>query len=273
MYNPAVITIRPVQYGEIADLERSGRWKLYRLPVPLYRVIVAVDEQGALIGFCAFDRVVERKEVTIIALESHRRGAGRALLDALKERAVLIYADSVLAKARTWWEQKGFIRVAASSEKGTVGHFVWRRDDTDRQSEILIKPFWEQTTVGQLVQDESRRQRLDIMVQRMVPKDTIPTIMVPIAFVNCVRQALNDGQIDPDVAALFRSHLTEIEQIQDDPLRQNIIWYSDAIVRLLKLRAPPKLLSMLTQFFLDYLQYMERRSVANQAQTSETQED
>lgn len=271
MDSSVVITIRPVRYGDIADLERSGRWKLYRLPVPLYRVIVAVDEQGTIIGFCAFDRAVDRKEVTIIALESHRRGAGRALLDALKERAILIYADSVIAKARTWWEQKGFVRAAASSEKGTVGHFVWRRDDTDSQSQNL--PFWEQITVDQLVREESRRQRLDIMVQRMVPKDAIPTIMVPIAFVDCVRQALNDGQIAPDVAALFRSHLTEIEQIQDDPFRQNIIWYSDAVVRLLELRAPPKLLSMLTQFFLDYLQYMERRSVANQAQTSETRED
>lgn len=271
MYNPAVITIRPVQYGDIADLERSGRWKLYRLPVPLYRVIVAVDEQGAIIGFCAFDRVVERKEVTIIALESHQRGAGRALLDALKERAILIYADSVVAKARTWWEQKGFVRAAASSEEGTVGHFVWRQDDTDSQSQTL--PFWEQITVDQLVREKTRRQRLDIMVQRMVSKDAIPTIMVPIAFVDCVRQALDDGQINPDAVALFRSHLTEIERIQDEPLRQNIIWYSDAIVQLMGLRAPPELLSMLTQFFLDYTQHMERHSVANQAQTGETQED
>lgn len=87
--------IRPDNFDDLADLDVRGRWKLYRFPVMMHRVIVTVDSQGTLAGFCAFEVEQRSREFSLYAMESHQQGAGRDLINGVTERASRIVADSV----------------------------------------------------------------------------------------------------------------------------------------------------------------------------------
>ena len=256
MRTHAAFAIRPVEYEDIADLDRSGRWKLYRFPVSFHKAIVALDGQGALIGFCAFDTEERSRAFSVYAIESHQPGAGHAMLHALKERASRIIADSVLAGAKAWWERRGFIWFAPSGEEGTVGHFAWWREDAPLFDELPLAPLWQQETVERVFCDTQDQQRLEKAIQCMVKPNTLPMLSVPVAFVDAVQETVTSGQITPEAAAILQPFLSDAAQFQREPVRRLIIWYCETRVYLGTLNAPPEMLAGLNELMSDHLRHL-----------------
>ena len=255
----AAFSIRPAQYEDVADLDTRGRWKLFRFPVFMHRVIVAVDSDGGLAGFCAFEVELCSREIRVYAIESHQKAAGRELLNALKERASRIVADSVLADAQAWWEYHGFMQFAPSDEEGTVGYFEWWREDAPRFDAQLFAPLWSQTTLDRLIRDMEDQQRIEQAMQRMVKPHTLPLVSAPVAFVEAVREAVTSGQLTPEATAVIQPHLEEATQMQREPLRRFLqVWYGEPRMHFGYLHAPPELLVGLNKLMRDYLLELER---------------
>jgi hypothetical protein len=255
----AMFSIRPAQYEDVAALEARGRWKLYRFPVFMRRVIVALDSQGTLVGFCAFEVEERSREFRVYAIESHQKGAGRVLLDVVKERASRIVADSVLADAREWWERRGFTQFAPSDEEGTVGYFEWWREDEPCFDEQHFAALWPQTTLDRLIRDVQDQQRIERAMQRMMKPNTLSLVSVPTAFVEAVSEAVTRGQLAPEAAAIIQPYLEEAAQLQCEPLRRLVVWYSESLMHLVYLHAPPELVAGLNKLMSDYLLELERR--------------
>jgi hypothetical protein len=253
------LTIRPVEYEDIADLDRSGRWKLFHFPISMHKAIVACDDQGALVGFCAFDAEERSREFRVYAIESQQLGAGRAMLRAIKERACIIIADSVLTGAQGWWERHGFIQFAPSDEEGTVGYFEWWREDEPLFAEVPLLPLWQQETVERIFLERQDQDRLAKAMQRMVKPNTLPMVSVPVAFVEAVRDAVSTGQITPKATAILLPFLSDTARFQSEPVRRLIIWYGETLMYLGSLEAPPELVDGLNELMREHLRQLERR--------------
>lgn len=125
--------------------------------------------------------------------------------------------------------------------------------------ELPLAPLWEQQTVERLFRETQDQRRLEKAMQRMVKPSTLPMVSVPVAFVEAVSQALTAGQIAPEAVTALQSYLAEIDQIQSEPVRRNVVWFADALQRLIALGAPPTMLKMLTELMQDYVFEVERR--------------
>lgn len=209
-------------------------------------------------GFCAFEVEQRSREFTLYALESHQCGAGRNLLNAVKVRASRIVADSVLADAQAWWERRGFTQFALSNEEGTVGHFEWWREDESAFEELPYDPLWEQTTFERHIREVQDQRRVDKVMQRMVKPNTLPLVLVPVAFVDAVREAVMSGQLTSQAAAILQPYLKEAEQLQSEPLRRLAVWYGETLVYLATLNAAPELIVAVNDLMNDALLSMER---------------
>jgi predicted RNA binding protein with dsRBD fold (UPF0201 family) len=257
---PATFSIRPAEFNDIADFDTPGRWRLYGRSFAFMRkIIVALNAQGALVGYCAFEVEEQSRLFRVYVIESHQPGAGRELLDALKLRASRIVADTVLAEVQDWWERRGFVQFAPSDEEGTVGYFEWWREDESPFDGLPLAPLWEQQTVERLFRETQDQRRLEKAMQRMVKPNTLPMVSVPAAFVEAVSQALAAGHVAPEAVTALQSYLAEIDQIQSEPVRRNVVWFADALQRLVALGAPPTMLKMLTELMQDYVFEVERR--------------
>ena len=88
--------------------------------------IGAITPEGALVGYCGFRYNARIEETKIEVIQSRQRGAGHALLAALKARSMRIVAKNVLYDAVPWWERQGFRWCETSPpDEDDAGDYDW----------------------------------------------------------------------------------------------------------------------------------------------------
>jgi hypothetical protein len=258
---PRQFAIRPVHYEELFDLDAPGRWELYRRVMPIQRnVVVAVDGQDAIAGYCAFNVKRQSREFHVDAIESHQPGAGRALLDALKERASRVVAEDVLATAKDWWERRGFTLFSPATEEdeeGVVGHYEWWREDDPQFESAPFASLWPNQTVARLIWDTEDQRRLEQAIQRVVRPGTVPMVSVPASFVEAITLSISAGYVAPEAAAILQPQLEAIAQMQSDPLQRALTWYISSFAQLAELGASSELLDEWQRLMRAYVRHME----------------
>jgi N-acetylglutamate synthase-like GNAT family acetyltransferase len=165
MVEPYRFTVRPLQYSDIAVIERRVLWGQHRVNMtPHNRGIGAIAADGTLAGYCGFYDKPRGSEATITAIQSRMSGAGRALLDALKVRYYYLIAEDVFVWAEAWWERRGFVLLHPATEddeEGVVGTYEWWRDDDPVFAEAPYESLWpNHRCMVQLDWDEQDRQRV-----------------------------------------------------------------------------------------------------------------
>lgn len=253
-------TVRPFVYSDSRVIDDPRLWKLSR--DGLLRgsfCIVAIAEDGTLAGYCTFD-VEDRRVIRMSMLESRRPGAGSEMLNGLKARVVELIAEDVVTTSEAWWKRRGFTkRKTISREAGTVGHYGWRRSRDERFARAPLVPFWpDLRKTHRIVYEGIDQERLDEAIEHMVRQPNfLPVVTVPSAFVEAVQQAITAGQIAPEAVPALQEHLAKIAMVQAEPLRRTLVWYADAMVRLVELDAPAEVLEALQVMMREYVRQME----------------
>ena len=255
-------TVRPFVYSDSRVIDDPRLWKLSRDGLLRGRYcIVAIAEDGTLAGYCTFDKE-EHRAFRLSMLESRVPGAGSALLDELKKRAVEIIAEDVVTTSEAWWKRRGFTKRKTpmrEREAGTVGHYGWKRTRDERFASTGLLALWPDLRLTHRLQYEGiDQERLDEAIERMVRQANIlPVVTVPLAFVEAVQQAVADGQVAPEAVPELQEHLAKIAMVQADPLRQTLVWYADAMARLVELDASAEVLKALQVMMREYVRQME----------------
>lgn len=153
------LVIQPIRApSEHHTLARGRDWQGYHRVAPRHHVIVALAA-GQIAGYCAVDVEPRRPhELAIIALESRQPGTDRALLGALKARAVYLVVEDVPHAGVAWWLGQGFAPPSARRlhvgevRPSRAGALSWHRWDDPFYEDAPLEPFWgESVPVSELV--------------------------------------------------------------------------------------------------------------------------
>jgi hypothetical protein len=143
---PQRFAIRPLTIMDCAVIGDHAQWGTPRIFLsPACKGIGAITPDGMLQAYCGFFQDVDWLELRITAIQSRMRGAGTALLQALKERAYALIAEDVLASAVTWWEKHDFglwYPATPDDEEGVIGTYWWCRDDDPLLVAQPYIPMW-----------------------------------------------------------------------------------------------------------------------------------
>ncbi|NCC34777.1 MAG: hypothetical protein EOM24_22585 [Chloroflexia bacterium] len=182
------------------------------------------------------------------------------MLDELKQRATQLIAEDVVTTSVAWWKRQGFTQQkTVSRESGTVGHFRWQRNRDARFASTRLCPIWPQLPLMQhIIWEGIDQERLDEAVAHMGEQpNMLPVITVPTAFIRDVQHAIADGQIAPEAVSGLQEHLTKIAAMQSDPRSEMLVWYIDAVARLVALDAPVSLIDSIHAMMRAYVRQVQ----------------